>query len=109
MDFMIADAYAQTNADAGGGLVTNLVLLVGMVAIFYFLLIRPQQKKTKEHRRMVTALAKGDEVITNGGILGRITKVNDGFLHVEISDGIEVRVQRIAIAQLLPKGTVKSI
>ncbi len=110
MDFLIATAYAQAEADSGGGgVIPNLMLLIIMVAVFYFLLIRPQQKKTKVHRKMVESLQKGDEIVTSGGLVGCITKANDSFVAVEITAGVEVWVQRVAISHLLPKGTMKSI
>ncbi|MGB1440038.1 MAG: preprotein translocase subunit YajC, partial [Luminiphilus sp.] len=80
-----------------------------MFAIFYFLLIRPQQKKAKEHKGMVEALNKGDEVITNGGLLAKITEVDDNFLTCKISQNVEVKIQRHAVTAVLPKGTLKSV
>ena len=78
-------------------------------SVFYFLLIRPQAKRAKEHKKMVEALAKGDEVVTNGGVLGKITKVSDDFVVIEVAQGVELNVQRQSVAALMPKGTVKSI
>ena len=106
---LIPDAYAQGGGAAQGDPTFSFVMLIALFAIFYFLLIRPQQKRQKEHKAMVDALAKGDEVVTNGGLLGRITKLGDSFVTIEISDGLEVRVQRTAVASLLPKGTMKSV
>jgi preprotein translocase subunit YajC len=83
--------------------------LILLFAVFWFLLIRPQQKRQKEHKAMVEALKKGDEVVTNGGVLGRITKVGESFVSVEVADGMEIRVQRAAIAALMPKGTIKAL
>lgn len=80
-----------------------------LLPIFYFLMIRPQQKRVKEHKAMVEALKKGDEIITNGGLGGTITKVNDGFFQVKIADNVEVTVQQGAVANLLPKGTLKKV
>jgi len=108
MDFFISPAYAQGAAPAGGGLLTFLPLIL-MIAVMYFLFIRPQQKRVKEHAAMVEALKKGDEVVTNGGLGGSITKVNDAFLTLQISDNVEVNIQKQAIATLLPKGTLKSL
>ena len=82
--------------------------LILIFVVFWFLLIRPQQKKAKEHKAMVGALSKGDEVVTNGGLLGRIITIGDTFVTVELSEGMEVRVQRSAVANLMPKGTIKS-
>lgn len=82
--------------------------LIVIFVVFYFLLIRPQSKKAKEHKQMVESLAKGDEVVTNGGLLGRITRVGENFLDVELADGMTVKVQRQAVASLMPKGTIKA-
>ena len=110
IDLVIAPAYAQSAPAAPFG--SDLVSFLPMVAIFvvfYFLLIRPQQKKAKEARAMLEALQKGDEIVTAGGVLGRISKLGDQYLTIEIAPGIEVMVQRGAIAQLLPKGTYKAL
>ncbi len=85
----------------------SMLPLVLMFVVLYFVMIRPQMKKQKEHRTMVEALAKGDEVVTSGGVLGKVTKLGDSFLSVEISNGVEIQVQRGAVTQVLPKGTVK--
>ena len=109
MNFFIENAYAQ--AGGGGGpfeMFGTFIPLILIFVVFWFLLIRPQQKKAKEHRAMVGALSKGDEVVTNGGLLGRITGVGDTFLTVEVAEGMEVRVQRTAVSNLMPKGTIKS-
>lgn len=103
---LIPPAYAQSGG--GGDMLTGLLPIALIFVVFYFLLIRPQQKKAKEHRAMVGALAKGDEVVTNGGLLGRITAVGDAFVTVEVAEGMEVRVQRSAVSNLMPKGTIKS-
>ena len=105
----ISSAYAQTAA-AGGDLQSSLMSmlpLVLMFAVLYFVMIRPQMKRQKEARAMVEALAKGDEVVTAGGMLGRISKIGDTYLGVEIAQGVEVQVQRSAVSQVLPKGTIK--
>ena len=105
----ISSAYAQTAA-AGGDMQSSLMSmlpLVLMFAVLYFVMIRPQMKRQKEARAMVEALAKGDEVVTAGGMLGRISKLGDTYLGVEIAQGVEVQVQRSAVAQVLPKGTIK--
>src|SRR5262245_14310835 len=111
MNFFISEAWAETpvpaTAPQGGGLSTMLFMIAMFVA-FYFLLIRPQQKRTKEHRVMMAALAKGDEVVTAGGILGRISDINDNYVTVELGEGINVKVQRPSIQAVLPKGTLKS-
>lgn len=108
MDFLISAAYAQEAATApAGNPVMGLLFPIALILIFYFLLIRPQAKRAKEHKKMVEALAKGDEVVTQGGILGRITEVGDNFLGLEIANGVEIRVQKVAVASLMPKGTYR--
>ncbi len=111
MNFFISDALAQAQAPAGGspqGGYFTLIMLIVLFVAFYFLLIRPQSKRAKEHKALIAALAKGDEVVTNGGTLGRITHVGDNFVTVEIADGVETKVQRQAIQSVMPKGTIKS-
>ncbi len=104
----ISSAYAQT---AAGGDVTSMfggmLPLVLMFVVLYFVMIRPQMKRQKEHKAMIDALAKGDEVATAGGLVGRVTKLGDTMLGVEIANGVEVQVQRSAVVQVLPKGTLK--
>mgnify|MGYP003867912889 FL=1 len=85
----------------------SMLPLVLMFVVLYFVMIRPQMKKQKEHRIMVEALAKGDEVVTTGGVLGKVSKLGDNYLGVEIANGVEVQVQRGAVIQVLPKGTIK--
>jgi preprotein translocase subunit YajC len=117
MNFLISNAYAQAAAPAGpdpfGGL-TGLLPFIVMFVIIWFVMIRPQMKKTKEHQKMVGGLQKGDEVITQGGIVGRITKVGESpYLTVEVATGkegsVEVIVQKSAVGTLLPKGTLKTL
>lgn len=108
----ISSAYAQTApaAAAGGDMQSSFMSLLPLVLMFvvlYFVMIRPQMKKQKEHRTMVEALAKGDEVATAGGLIGKVTKLGDAFLGVEIAPGVEVQVQRSAVVQVLPKGSLK--
>ena len=86
---------------------TGMLPLVLMFVVLYFIMIRPQMKRQKEHRAMVQALAKGDEVVIGGGMLGRVTRLSEQYLHVEIANGVEVQVQRAALVQVLPKGTIK--
>ena len=108
---VIAPALAQS-APAASPFGSDLMAFLPMIAIFvvfYFLLIRPQQKKAKEAKAMLDALQKGDEVVTAGGILGRVAKLTDQYVTVEIADNIEITLQRGAVAQLLPKGTLKSL
>jgi len=106
MDFFISNAYAQ-DAASSGGLMSFLPLIV-IFAVFYFMLIRPQMKRSKEHRNLVAGLSKGDEVVTNGGVLGRITDVSESFVTLEIADNTQVKLQRQAVASVMPKGTIKS-
>ena len=108
MSFFISDAMAAAPQGQGDAL-TSLLPLVFIFIVFYFLLIRPQSKKAKEHKQMVEALAKGDEIVTNGGLLGRISKVGDNFVELEIAEGVTVKVQRQAAANLVPKGTIKGL
>jgi len=108
IEFFISSAMAEGPAAAQGepGVMGFLPLIIIFV-LFYFLLIRPQAKKAKEHKGMVSALSKGDEVVTNGGLLGKATKVDEGFVSVEIADGVVVQIQKNSIATLVPKGTYK--
>ena len=107
MDFLISPAYAQAAGGSAGGGLSQILILVVFVAIFYFMLIRPQQKRQKEQQAMLAKLATGDEVVTSGGILGRIVEVGEIFVTLEVADGVRLRVQRTQIAQLMPKGTLK--
>src|SRR6187431_2688780 len=107
LTFFISDAAAQGAAPAPGGGLSTLLLPVLLIVVFYFLLIRPQQKKQKEHRAMVDALAVGTEIVTGGGVLGKVTAVGEQFLTVEVSDGVTVKVQRHSISAVLPKDTIK--
>lgn len=104
----ISSAFAQT-ASSGStqDSLLGMLPLVLMFVVLYFVMIRPQMKKQKEHRTMVDALAKGDEVVTAGGILGKISKIGDGLIGVEIASGVEVQVQRQSVVQVLPKGSLK--
>ena len=103
----ISNAWAQTGGAAGGGF-ESMLLIGAMFAVLYFLMIRPQMKRAKEHKTMVEALQKGDEVVTAGGILGRVSKVGEGYLSVEIAPNTEIQVQRAAVQTVLPKGTLKN-
>lgn len=107
---LISPAWAQAPAAApqGGG-IESMLLILAMFAVLYFLMIRPQMKRAKEHKTMVEGLQKGDEVITAGGILGRITKVDDQYVTVSLAEGVEVQMQRHAVQTVLPKGTIKTI
>ena len=104
----ISSAYAQTAA--GGDMSSSLMSMLPLVLMFvvlYFIMIRPQMKRQKEHRAMIDALAKGDDVATAGGFLGKVTRLGDQYLGVEIANGVEIQVQRQAVVQVLPKGTIK--
>jgi preprotein translocase subunit YajC len=106
MDFFISNAYAQ-DAATQSSLMSFLPLVV-IFAVFYFMLIRPQMKRAKEHKQLVSQLSKGDEVITNGGLLGKITDVSDSFVTLELADNLQIKLQRSAVANVMPKGTIKS-
>lgn len=108
MNDLIPAAWAQAAPAAAPNQLAPMLIVVVFVAIFYFLLIRPQQKKVKEHQSLVSKLSAGDEVVTTGGILGRITDVGDTFVTLEIADGVRVKVQKFQVASLMPKGTLKS-
>jgi len=109
LDFLIPTAHAQAAgpAPAGGGF-GMLLFPVILIAVMYFLMIRPQMKRAKEHKGMLDKLSKGDEVITSGGIAGTITDIGDNFVTVEVADNVRLRVQKAAVGNVLPKGTLKS-
>ena len=106
---LITNAFAQTPSAAPGSDLMAFLPMILIFVVFYFLLIRPQQKKAKEHRTMLAALQKGDEVVTAGGVIGRVNKLTDQYATIEIAPSVEVNVQRSAIGQLLPKGTIKTL
>jgi preprotein translocase subunit YajC len=108
----ISSAFAQTApaAAAGGDMQSSLMSMLPLVLMFvvlYFVMIRPQMKKTKEHRAMIDALAKGDEIATAGGVLGKVTKLSDSYVTLEVATGVELQIQRSAVVQVLPKGSIK--
>ncbi len=115
MSFFISEAMAETApaAAAAAGqppsLLGGLMPLIILFVVFYFLLIRPQAKRAKEHRAMVEALSKGDEVVTQGGLLGKVMEVGDNFIELQLADNVSVKVQRHAVSTLMPKGTIKSL
>ncbi len=112
MSFLISAAQAQEAAAPAappGGDLVSLLMLVGFVAIFYLMIWRPQAKRAKEHKSLLAGLQKGDEVVTSGGIVGRVNKVVDDFVVIEVSDTVELKIQKVAIAAALPKGTLKGI
>ena len=110
LDFLIPVAHAQAAgaAPAAPSMMSTLLFPIILIAIMYFLMIRPQMKRQKEHRAMLEKLAKGDEVITNGGIAATVVNIGESFITVEVADGVQLRVQKGAIANVLPKGTLKS-
>jgi preprotein translocase subunit YajC len=108
----ISQAFAQAPAPAAApesfmGSLSSMLPLLLMFVVLYFVMIRPQMKRQKEHKAMIDALAKGDEVVTGGGMIGRVSKLGDSYVHVEIASSVEIQVQRTAIVQVLPKGTFK--
>ncbi|MCU7844625.1 MAG: preprotein translocase subunit YajC [Candidatus Thiodiazotropha sp. (ex Monitilora ramsayi)] len=111
MSFFISDAFAEAAPAAGGGAdaITGLLPLVIFGVVLYFLMIRPQVKRQKEHKKMVDALSKGDEVVTTGGMAGKITDMGENFIQVEIAEGTEVKVRRHAVDSILPKGSLKEL
>lgn len=106
MSLFISDAWAQTAP--GSSTLMSLLPMVLIFVVFYFLLIRPQQKRQKEHKALVSNLKKGDEVLTNGGILGKVSKVGENYISVDVAEGVAIKLQAGAVAQVLPKGTLKS-
>ena len=110
MDFLISNAYAQAAAPADNiGLLGSPIVFIIVMAAMMFFMFRSQSKRQKELKSMIAALAKGDEVVTNGGIVGKITKVTDAYVGVEIAEGTEITIQKAAVSTILPKGTIKSL
>lgn len=106
----ISSAFAQTAAATGGDTQSTLMSMLPLVLMFvvlYFVMIRPQMKKQKEHKSMIDALAKGDEVVTVGGVLGKVSKMGDNYVSLEVASGVELQIQRSAVVQVLPKGSIK--
>ena len=110
MDFLINSATAQAvgGASSQGGILQAMLLPLLLLVVFYFMLIRPQSKKAKEQREMLAKVAAGDEIATTGGILGKVVEVGDQFLTLEVASGVNLKLQKFQVAQVLPKGTVKS-
>jgi len=107
--FLISTAYAQTaatSAAVGGGF-SQFIIFLPIIAIMYFLVIRPQQKRAKEQKELIAGLVKGDEIVTVGGVIGRISKLGESYVHIETGGNVELQIQRSAIVQVLPKGTLK--
>lgn len=106
MEFLIESAVAGGGQSPQGNPLVSLAFMVGILVLFFFLFIRPQQKRAKEHRQMVSELKAGDEVLTNGGIAGKITDVDDSFITLNVAKGVELRLQKQAVSSLLPKGSL---
>jgi len=110
MSFFIADAHAQASGQpTGGGEIFQIVFLVGLFVLFYFIAIRPQRKRQKEHAELVAGLSKGDEVVTTAGILGKITGMDENYVVLSVADKVDMKFQRGHVHAVLPKGTLKSI
>ncbi|WP_426417145.1 preprotein translocase subunit YajC [Aestuariirhabdus sp. LZHN29] len=112
MSFFISEAVAETavaGAAAGPSMMGQLLMLGGFVLIFYFIIWRPQSQRAKAHKELVGGITKGDEVVTSGGILGKVTKVSDEFVTLQVADNVELNFQKVAIGAALPKGTIKAI
>ena len=110
MSLLIANAHAQeAGAAAPGGDLFQILFLVGLFVLFYFIAIRPQRKRQKEHAEMVSKLNKGDEVVTSSGILGRVTGLDDNYMVLNVANNVEMKFQRVHLHAILPKGTLKSI
>lgn len=108
LDFILSPAYAQAAPAAPNPLFQFAPLLI-LIVIFYFMLIRPQMKRTKEHRQMLTSLAKGDEAVTSGGLAGRVTHIGENYISLEVAEGVAIKVQKSAVTSVLPKGTLKAL
>jgi preprotein translocase subunit YajC len=108
LSFFISNANAQTGGGAASSGLSLFLLPAAFIGIFYFLLIRPQQKQQKDHRAMVDSLAVGNEIVTGGGVLGKVTELGEQFVTVEIADGVTVKVQKSSISKLLPKDTIRN-
>jgi preprotein translocase subunit YajC len=109
MNDLISVAWAQGSpGGAGGGPLPVWLMMAGILVMFYFMLIRPQQKRAREHQALLSKLGAGDEVVTGGGVLGRVVEVGDTFVTLEVADGVRIKVQKVQITQLVPKGTLKS-
>ena len=109
MIFPISPVIAQAAAAPAGGGLQMIIMMVVLFGLMYFMMIRPQMKRQKEHRALIAALSKGDEVVTNGGIAGRVEEVGETFITVEIAANVKVKVQKGSVSQVLPKGSLKSV
>ncbi len=108
MSFQLSPVIAQATPQQGGGGMSMIIMMVVLFGLMYFMMIRPQMKRQKEHRALVSALAKGDEVVTNGGLAGRVEEVGETFITVEIAANVKVKLQKGSVQQVLPKGSLKS-
>jgi preprotein translocase subunit YajC len=108
LSWLIPEAHAQAQTSQADGLI-QVGMIVFMLVVFYFVLIRPQQKRQKEHKNMLDAVEVGDEVSTHAGLLGKVRKIEDAYIVLKVADNVELRFQKSAIAAILPKGTLKSI
>lgn len=108
-NLFISNAYAQNAAPAGDGGVVQFLPLFVLIVVFYFMILRPQQKRAKEQKSMISALQKGDEVVAAGGLLGRVSKVDENYVSVEVAEGVSLNVQKSSVQTVLPKGTIKSL
>ncbi|MGH8503570.1 MAG: preprotein translocase subunit YajC [Gammaproteobacteria bacterium] len=108
MSFLISQAHAQAGAPPGGGMLEFAIMIGIFFAIMYFMIIRPQSKRAKEHKQLLESLTRGDEVVTSGGVLGRLADVGESFVRMEIAAGVNIMVQKHAIASVMPKGTIKA-
>ena|SRR5512146_1169808 len=108
MSFFITDAYAAGAAPQGNDMISTLVFMAAIFGAMWFFIIRPQQKRQKEHQQLLSNLAKGDEVVTNGGVLGRVKDVGDQFITLEIAAGVEIKLQKQSVGAVMPKGTIKN-
>jgi preprotein translocase subunit YajC len=109
MGLLISNAYAEGAPAQGGDPMQLIIMIAIFFAIMYFMIIRPQQKRTKEHAALLGSLSKGDEIVTNGGILGKVINLGDNFIEMKVSEGSTLKVQKHAIASVMPKGTMKSL
>jgi len=108
MNLFFSTAYAQEQP-AEPSMIYNLILFGGMILLFYMILWRPQSKRAKEHKELVSSIGKGDEVMTSGGLLGKVTKVNDDYIAIQVAEGVELKVQKSSVSAALPKGTISQI
>jgi len=110
MSFFISDAFAEAGSAAGQPeLISQLVVFGGIFLVFWLMFIRPQSKKMKEHKAMVAELKKGDEIVTNGGVLGKVVGLHENFVTIDVGNDTQINIQRMAVGSLMPKGTIKSI